>query len=97
VEPYGLCAGRLGQLDRCKGDDRHRADSDPGNCNAADASPRRSTGRATGANRAHDRVHIAQPRNRIANRRLLRHASFPEVGHAVLKMVLELAHDPAAL
>lgn len=91
LEPYGLRAGCLRKFDCCKGDDRHRADSDPGNANAREAWPGQTTSRTSGSNRADDRVHIAQSRDRIANRRLLGHAGFPEVSYAVLKMVLKLA------
>ena len=97
LELYRLRAGCLGQLDTCKGGDRHRADSDPRKSNARDRWPRQTTSRTSGSNRANDRVHIAQSRNRIANRRLLGHAGLLEVSHAVLKMVLKLAQDAAAL
>jgi hypothetical protein len=97
LEPCDLRAGCRRELDRYKGDDRHRAGSDPGNRNARDALPGPRTSRTGGSNCTDDRVHIAQSRKRIANRRLLGHAGLPEVSHAVLEMVLELAHDAAAL
>jgi hypothetical protein len=96
-EPCDLRAGCLRKLDRCKGDDRHRADSDPGNWDARHRLPGQTTRRTSGSNRADDRVHIAQSLKRVANRRLIGHAGLPEVSHAVLKVVLKLAQDAAAL
>lgn len=96
-QPCDLRTGCLGQLDRCKGDDRHRADSDPGNGNTRHASPGQTTSRTSGSYSADDRVHIAQPRQRIANRRILRHTGLLEVSHAVLEMVLKLPDEAAAL
>jgi hypothetical protein len=96
MEPCDLRAGCLRKLDRYKSDDRHRADSDPGNGNARHARPCQTTGRTSASNSANDRVDIAESRNRIANRRLLGHAGFPEVGNAVLEMVLEFAQHAAA-
>lgn len=97
LEPYGLRAGCLRKFDRGKGDDRHRADSDPGNGNAREVWPGKTTSRTSGSNRADDRVDVAQSRDRVANRRVLGHAGFPEVSDAVLKMVLKLTQDAAAL
>ena len=96
-EPCDLCAGCLGKLGRRKGDDRHRADRDPGNWNARDVLPRQTTIRTSGSSSANDRVHIAQSRNRIANRRILGHTGLSEVSHAVLEMVLKLPDEAAAL
>jgi hypothetical protein len=97
LEPGRLRPGGLRQLDGGKGHDRHRADSDPGNGDVGDASPGQAASRTAGSNRAYDRVHIAQPGNCLANRRLLGNAGLPEVSHAVLEVVLELAQDAAAL
>jgi hypothetical protein len=96
LEPCRLRAGCLRQLDGCKRDERHRADSNPGNCDAGDAVPGQTSSQASGLNRANDRVHVAQSRNRIANCGLLGHPGLAEVSHAVLKMVLKLAQDAAA-
>jgi hypothetical protein len=96
-EPCDLRAGCLRKLDRCEGDDRHRADSDPGNWNARHVLPGQTTSRTSGSSSANDRVHIAQSRKRIPNCRLLGHTGLPEVSHAVLKMVLKFAEEAAAL
>jgi hypothetical protein len=96
-EPCDLRGGCLRKLDRRKGDDRHRANSDPGNRKARHVLPGQTTSRTSGSSSANDRVHIAQSRKRLANCRLLGDTGLPEVSHAVLKMVLKLAKEAAAL
>jgi hypothetical protein len=97
VGPWDLRAGGLGKLGRRQGDQRHRADRDPGNWNARHASPGQGTSRTSGSNGPDDRVHLAQPRHRIAHRRVLGHTGFSEVSHAVLEVVLKLLDEAAAL
>lgn len=91
-----LRAGRLREFGRGKGDDRHRSDGDPGDRKPRHASPGQGTIRTGCANRADDRVDIAQPDHRLANRRILGHTGFPELGHAVLEVVLELGDEAPA-
>lgn len=91
----GLRAGCLRRLDRYQRDDRHRADCDPGNCDARDVLPGQTTSPTSGTSSADDRFHLAQSRNRIANRGLLGHAGLAELSHAIVKMAFELPDQAA--
>ena len=92
-----LRAGCLRKLGRGKGDDRHRADSDPGDGNASRPTPGHGTSRTRGPRSVDNRVHPAEARHGVANRRVLRHSGFPELGHRVLQVVLELPYEAATL